>query len=141
MQSRDSIVEEARRWLGVPWLHQGRTKLGVDCAGLVVLVAKKLGLSEYDNTSYQRRALGSEFLRQFGENMDQKPVAEACPGDVLVFRDAAFPCHAAVVGERDGELTLIHAHAMRRRVVEERLGQGDWMARRVACYAFRGVED
>jgi cell wall-associated NlpC family hydrolase len=35
------IVSAARSWLGVPWRHQGRTRQGVDCAGLVVLVGRK----------------------------------------------------------------------------------------------------
>jgi len=103
-------------------------------------VAVALGLSAYDTKAYQRRTHSNEFLRHFREAMDEKPVSEAQPGDVMLFRDSAYPCHSAIIGERDGELTIIHGHAMHRKVLEERLSQGDWMQKRVACFQFRGLE-
>lgn len=33
-----AISSEARRWLGVPYVHQGRTRFGVDCIGFVICV-------------------------------------------------------------------------------------------------------
>lgn len=140
MQNRVDVIREARSWIGVRWTHQGRTRAGIDCAGLVVKVGKELGILDYDTTNYQRRMHGQDFLRHFQEHMDQKVVAEVLPGDVLLFRDKQFPCHSTIVGERNG-LTIIHAHALQRSVIEERLDQGDWMVRRVACFAFRGLED
>lgn len=32
------IASEARRWLGVPYVHQGRTRFGVDCVGFIICV-------------------------------------------------------------------------------------------------------
>lgn len=133
-------MAEARSWLGVPWAHQGRTRLGIDCAGLVIMVARGLGISEYDTTNYQRRTNGHGFLEHFRANMDQRPVADARPGDVLLFRDKQFPCHSAIVALRDGVPTIVHAHALRRMVVEEPLGQGDWLERRVVCFGYRGLD-
>lgn len=138
---RHRVVEEARGWLQVRWLHQGRTRHGIDCAGLVVMVARALGLSEYDATNYQRRTTGTLFLKHFSDNMDRKPVQNATPGDVLLFRDGAYPCHASIVAERDGALTIVHAHAPRRKVIEEELDQGDWKSKRIACFSFRGIDD
>ncbi len=122
-------------------MHQGRTRRGIDCAGLVVLVARSLGLSSYDATAYQRRTQGTKFLKHFRETLDQKPLLEALPGDVMLFRDDAYPCHSTILAQRDGIMTLVHAHATRRKVVEELLHQGDWWDRRVACFGFRGLED
>ncbi len=139
--TRSKIVDEARTWLGVKWVHQGRTRLGIDCAGLIVLVAKALDLSDYDSVAYHRTAVSTNFLNHFAPNMDSKPILDALPGDVLLFRDSAFPCHSAIVGTLHGGPSIIHAHALRRMVVEERLDQGDWLDRRVACFAFRGVGD
>lgn len=48
MATRAQIVEEARSYLGTKWLHQGRTRDGVDCAGLVACVGNALGLIAYD---------------------------------------------------------------------------------------------
>ena len=127
--------------MGIAWKHQGRTTNGIDCAGLVVLVAKELGLSGYDSTDYGRSPQPREFMHHFGDNMRKKPVADAEPGDVLLFRDRQFPCHSAIVGFKGTDLTIIHAHAARRKVVEDRLSQGDWLERRSACFEFYGVEE
>ena len=54
----DAIIAAARSWLGVPWRHQGRTRQGVHCAGLVVLVGRELGLADYDTHAYGRRTRG-----------------------------------------------------------------------------------
>ena len=49
----DAIIAAARAWLGVPWRHQGRTRQGVDCAGLVVLVGREFGLAAYDTFAFR----------------------------------------------------------------------------------------
>lgn len=54
----------------------------------------------------------------------------------MLFRDSAYPCHAAIVGVRDSKLTIIHAHASRRKVVEEPIDQADWISRAVAAFEF-----
>lgn len=141
MRNRDDIVAEARGWLGVPWKHQGRTRRGIDCAGLVILVGKALGVVDYDTTNYQRRTHSHDFLKHFRKNMKQKPITEAVPGDVILFRDKQFPCHSSIVAEIGGAMTIIHAHALRRKVIEERMDQGQWLERRVACFEYIGVEN
>lgn len=143
MLNRLNVVEEARTWLEVPWVHQGRSIYGVDCAGLIVVVAKKLGLmdAKYDKTNYQRSTTGTDFLKPFKELFDQKPILQARPGDIMLFRDAAYPCHSTIVGERRGKITIIHANRLMKKVVEEDLDQGTWLERRVACFEFRGLDN
>ncbi len=142
MPSRVDIVEEARGWLGVRWQHQGRTRLGIDCAGLIEMVGRGLALvGAVSKPNYQRRTHGTDFLDNFKEHMLQKPVDKARPGDVLLFRDNQYPCHSAIVGERGDTMTIIHAYTLKRKVLEEPIGQGDWMDRRVACFEYKGVED
>lgn len=141
MATRAQIVEEARSYLGTKWLHQGRTRDGVDCAGLVVCVGNGLGLIQYDRNDYQRNPNGSAFLHFFTEGGGvQKPITEAKPGDILVLREGTYPCHTALVGEKRGGLTIIHAFVVRHQVVEEPL-TGAWLAKRVACFQYPGVED
>lgn len=139
--NRKDVITEARKWLGVRWRHQGRTRLGIDCAGLVILVGKALGVVDYDTTNYQRRTHGTSFLQHFRMNMEEKAIVDVRPGDVLLFRDNQFPCHSTIVGEIGGALTIIHAHALLKKVLEERLDQADWMERRVACFEYRGIKD
>jgi cell wall-associated NlpC family hydrolase len=37
-----ALVAEARTWIGVPFVHQGRSRFGVDCVGLVLGVRNAL---------------------------------------------------------------------------------------------------
>lgn len=128
------VIAEARAWLGVPWRHQGRTRAGVDCVGLLVVVARALRLSDYDHTAYGRRAEGQGFVTHFRASMESVALAEARPGDVLVFAERAYPCHCGFLSERRGAAHLLHAHALRRKVIEEAYA-GEWPAR--VKFAFR----
>ena len=143
MHKRNEIVEAARQYIGVPWRHQGRQdKLGIDCAGIIVMVAKSLGYFVYDKVNYARRPNGFSFMQAFKDNMKQKPLTEMKIGDVLTFRENNYPCHCGIIGEdNEGNLTLIHAYAVKKKVWEELLEEGDWMKKRVACFEFYGVDD
>jgi hypothetical protein len=133
------IIAEARGWLGVPWRHQGRTRAGVDCAGLVVMVARALEFTDYDATGYSRRASGFDFVRHFQAAMAAVRVAEAMPGDVLVFADGAYPCHCGFLSLWQDHPHLIHAHVSRRQVVEEPY-LGEWPGSVRFAFRFHGIE-
>lgn len=137
MLNRNKIIEEARTWLGTPWRHQGRTRKGVDCVGLIVQVANSLGLnpSGYDFCGYSRHAGGLELLSHFRNNMTEKLISAALPGDVIVFRDNAYPCHVAFASERYGVIYMIHAYAIRRQVFEETFSD-EWRSKAIYCYEF-----
>lgn len=137
---RNDIVTEARKWLDVKWQHQGRSKSGVDCAGLCVVTARGLGLEVQDTTNYQRRTHGTEFLEYFRSNLVERPYVEMQCGDVIVLTEPSYPCHCGIVTERHGELYFIHAYAKRRKVVEERISE-DWRKRIVGVFSFPAVED
>jgi hypothetical protein len=101
-------------------------------------VARDLGISSYDYTSYGRRAVGQAFVHHFAENMDALRVAEAEVGDVLVFADQAYPCHCGFLTEKFEQPHLLHSHATRRKVIEEPY-IGEWPARVRFAFRFRGV--
>lgn len=134
------VVATARGYLGVPWRHQGRSRLGLDCAGLIVLTGRDLGLSDHDRTGYSRHAQGLQFVDAFREAMDPVPLSRMTPGDVLLFADEAYPCHCGIVSEARGVPHLIHAHALRRKVMEEPLS-AEWRAKLRFAFRFRGLED
>jgi cell wall-associated NlpC family hydrolase len=59
---RSAIVTAARSWLGTPYRHQHRERgVGVDCAGLVIGVARQLGIvpADFDVNGYSRQPDGS----------------------------------------------------------------------------------
>ena len=140
MAIRHIIVEAARRWLGTPFLHQGRTQgLGVDCAGLLVGVAHELGLSQFENTSYSRSPDGVTMERTLNAELDRIPFVAVRPGDVLFFSFFRHAQHLAIVTQAN-PLYIIHAHQPNDRVVEHRL-DNQWRARVRGSFCFHGVSD
>lgn len=133
------VVMEARSWLGTRFHHQGRLKsVGCDCAGLVVGVAQALGLSEFDKTDYSRLPDGEMLRAVCDANMTGIAITDVQPGDVLLFKFDQFPQHLAIVGDYPaGGLSLIHAFAPSRKVVEVRLDDV-WQQRVVAAYRLIG---
>jgi hypothetical protein len=80
------VVSAAREWIGVPFRHQGRTRDGVDCAGVVIKVAHALGLSSFDATGYRRlpAGIGQEKIEDICRR-EMIPIEEAkARGDDLV---------------------------------------------------------
>jgi len=139
MIERAVILAEARTYARTPWRHLGRNEHGIDCVGLIVAVCAALGISDYDLKTYPREPKSSEFLDHFTRGGGTRiPINAALPGDLLLFREGRYPCHVAILSERDGLPTIIHAHATRRMVLEEALIP-EWMAKRVAAIRLPGV--
>lgn len=133
----EAVVREARSWLGVRWQHQGRSRDGVDCAGLVIKVAQALGYTDFDTTDYARQATDETMLALCREHLQPVAVGAIEPGDVVVL---AFENqrHIAIVGDYPypGELSLIHAYALApHRVAETRL-DSMWAARIIGAFRF-----
>jgi cell wall-associated NlpC family hydrolase len=124
MTVREAIVAEARAWMGTPWQHQQRRKgEAVDCVGLVIGVARALGLvaPAFDVSGYVRVPDGT-LLARCAEVM--VPVARSTmqPGDVVVIATAAEPAHMGIIGDYlHGGLSVIHASTHHMKVVEHRL--------------------
>lgn len=133
----DDIVTAARALVGVPFKHQGRTRNGLDCAGLVVHVAATLGLKYTDHGGYARSP--SDGLLESA--LDMQPCLELLPnkadmqaGDVLLMRFKE-PQH---LGIYTGE-NIIHSYSTVGKVCEHRLADV-WKARIMRVYRFKGTE-
>ena len=139
MISRDDIVASARDLIGTPWRHQGRTRAGLDCVGMVVLICRERGLSDYDVAGYATDP-NFDFLRHMtaGGGLPV-PLTEAGPGDILALSEMARPCHVGIKSSRHGTDYVIHAHATRRKVLEEPLAAVLQNNRLVAAFRIPGV--
>lgn len=137
MTTRAEIVAAARSYLGVRWHHQGRNRAGLDCIGLVIAVARDLGLSDYDIGGYARVPDGKTLRATMAQQMDVLK-REPLPGDVLLFAFQRNPLHTAIVTDAPGGLGMIHAFANKRMVVEHRLDEV-WRSRIVCAFGYRGV--
>ena len=139
---RFAIVTEARRWLETPFHHQARLHgVGVDCVGLVIGVARALGLvaPDFDVAAYPRTPDGKSLMHLTDAHMTRIHEADMQPGDVVVVAFAKDPQHLGIVGDyRHGGLSIIHAHSIAGRVIETRLLFGPHM-RFVAAYSLPGV--
>ncbi len=128
----NDVVTAARGFIGVRYGHQGRGEK-LDCAGLVIQVAKIARGSSFDFTNYHRHARDESMLALCAEHLQK--VATPEPGDVLVFR-FGHQRHMGIAGDYHlGGLSLIHAYLPCRQVVEVRLDE-TWRSRLMAAYRF-----
>ena len=143
MITQDHVVCEARTWLRTPFAHQHREiGVGVDCAGLLICVARKLGIVDdcFDVSPYSRYPDG-ESLRALCERYMLRANSLAYGGVILVAWGGGAPQHLGIVGRMpDGEVSLIHAESRRHKcVIEQRLKFGRSM-RLIASYELAGVQ-
>lgn len=142
MTTRAEIVAAARALLKVPFLHQGRTREGIDCAGVVVYVAHRLNLSAFDATGYRRlpAGIGQETIEDVcRREMRQIDPATAKPGDVALFVIGKRPRHLAILGDYpQGGLSIIHAYEPAGRVTETAFDLS-WRRVLFETYALPGI--
>lgn len=139
--ARCEIVAAARRWIGTRWNHQASKRgVGTDCIGLVVGVARELGIPEaagFDASSeirgYGREPDPAMLLRACDAFLE--PCAAPVPGDILLLRFKSEPQHFAIMSGPD---YMIHAWAQARKVVENRI-DALWRSRIVRAYSYRGI--
>lgn len=136
MANKQDIVNEARKWLGTPYHHQGRVLgHGVDCIGLIVEVARALNLTDKDAMDYGRMPDGNRLISMLREHAGkEKKISEADPGDILLFRFIRQPRHVAIMTDRG----IIHAYAQFGKVVEHR-ADDRFMQQAVCAFEFPGV--
>ena len=122
MTTPAAVVAAARAHIGTRWQHQGRLPgVSLDCAGLVIVVARKLGLvpPTFDINGYTRVPDGT-MLDWCNRHMTQLQGPEL--GAVLSLIVHREPQHLGVVGDyRHGGWSLIHAASNAGRVIETRL--------------------
>jgi NlpC/P60 family putative phage cell wall peptidase len=132
--ARAAVVAAARSWIGTPYHHMADVKgAGCDCAMLLVRVYCDLGLIEaFDPRPYVKdwhlhrsdeRYLG--FLLACAH-----AVAAPLPGDVILFRYGRCYSHGGIVTIAC-PLTIVHAFAPARIVLEEEIGRNAEVAERL----------
>lgn len=146
------IVDQARTYLSVPWFHAGRSRHGLDCAGLIAVVAHDLSITDFDDVNYPPEpdpAYLTAVLERFAERQwhlifpePSDPPLEfgdlrALPGDLLQFEILGEPRHVGIYAEDSrGRGTVIHTYQSVGRVCEHAFDV-HWQRRLWAAYRFR----
>ncbi|WP_170458737.1 peptidase [Ruegeria arenilitoris] len=142
MVTAQEIVDEARGWLGTPYVHQASVKgAGTDCLGLLRGVWRSvIGREPEAVPTYSMdwsEPQGEERMWAAARrNLVERPRNFLAPGCVLLFRmrDAGVAKHLGIVSEAGAVPRFIHAYSGHG-VVENALSD-PWRRRVVACFEF-----
>lgn len=135
-------VSVARRWIGTPYRHQATCEgAGCDCLGLLRGIWRDLYGTEPESVPpYSQdwaEPQGAEvLLAAAGRWLICKPVEDAAPGDVLLFRMrvGSVAKHLGLQSETGAAPAFVHAYE-RHGVIESPL-VAPWRRRIVARFAF-----
>ena len=103
------IVEAARTLINTPYKHQGRTRYGLDCSGVIVVTAMLAGLTDsiWGETNYSRNSNNS---LQKGLERYCYPMEKLQVGTVALFKLSPIPYHCGIITNYEGDLGLLHAY-------------------------------
>jgi cell wall-associated NlpC family hydrolase len=125
------LIDNYRTWLGVRFLHQGRSRLGCDCLGYIAAGAAEIGSPVFlDNLpiNYGRdpQSLLLEKLERLTRKIDLQP---GCLVTVQ-WPNTPFASHGAIYTGT----TLLHSYQASGKVIEATYGR-QWVARTTGAWA------
>lgn len=138
MKTREEVCNKALEYLDTPFHHQGRLKgIGIDCAGLIVCIAKELDLPYADMKNYARIPDGKS-LREILKNntAKEKTLNEAQPGDILLMRFLNEPQHVALLMPNN---QIIHSYMAVDKVTIHNFDD-KWKKRVLSVYEYKNIE-
>lgn len=137
-----AVVVAARDWLGTPYVHQTSCKeAGCDCLGLLLGLWREFHGSlpapvpaytcDWSETSGEERLLDAARA-----HLTEKPLSDAAPGDILIFRmrTGSVAKHVGLQTQVDPSARFLHAYSGRG--VTEGALTPPWAKRVVARFAF-----
>ncbi|ALG90162.1 MULTISPECIES: NlpC/P60 family protein [Actibacterium] len=135
---------EARRWVGTPYRHQASVRgAGADCLGLLRGVWRALYGHEPElipayTPDWGEAGADERLWRALARHMPGKPLEQAAPGDVILFRmrARAVAKHVALQAGVGADASFVHAYSGHG--VVESPQSGPWTRRIVARFEFPG---
>lgn len=119
----------AMSYVGCPFQHMGRSRKGLDCVGLLVLVARDMGWTVKDSPHYGREPARNNNSFQLADylraNLGEPVQREPQPNDVLLLklRPRFAPAHVAMVAPHRYGIGMIHTYGEIGKVVYHRIDQ------------------
>ncbi len=142
--TRAEIQAEARQWLGVRYRKQGRSRRGIDCLGIPVMIGRRFDVPHEDRTDYHSEPdLDRLILTTFDRYLLRVNPQNLKPGMCGVFAETRLPCHAGIFTWLHDRLHIVHARLDVQKVVEQEYRPQDILPemRLIRAYDFPGVED
>lgn len=148
-----AIITSARKLVGTRFMHQGRLAKtgnhqgGVDCLGLLICVARecelrsKTGvlLADVDEFNYPHYPDEARLRQMLSLHLDEVTDDRCKEADIALFEIDGRAQHLGIIAYSDTlllppvSLTIIHAYAPARRVVEHALDEY-WRKKIVAVF-------
>jgi cell wall-associated NlpC family hydrolase len=129
----DELIAQARSWLGVPYLHQGRSRNGADCLGFLACMLAELGSRTFLDALPNNYPRNPQSILAVAAPKLATPLEVEVPGALVLFQFplTKYPSHAGIL-TRDG--TFIHTFEPVKRVVEVGY-RAPWPARARSVWA------
>lgn len=133
-------IDRARSLIGTPFVHQGRSSVGIDCVGLVCFaveypVEKIPPYGRDPNKGYLEKAMVAAFGEPFFKGVCEKelPFKE---GDIVAMQYSGPVRHVGIIANcaKYNVLNLIHTDSIFGEVTEHELSE-KWLSR--IKYAWR----
>jgi len=127
------IFSIARACVGSPFRHQGRNPAhGLDCIGLIIYVAKTIGLEDFGHKEYKKIPEKHALSRHAkAAGFAHCPKSEIKSGNILILKFGKYLEHAAIISDRG----IIHACEKYGKVVEHGLDES-WRSRIISVHTF-----
>lgn len=142
MPNAQDLINEARSWIGTRFSHQASVRgVGTDCLGFIAGVARETGAVAAETlaalpTDYGREPASAE-MRAFALRwLDEVPVTEMSPGDIVFFAIEDRVRHIGMLTDYG----IIHCLPNDLGVREHRL-DSRFRARIKWAFRFRGLAD
>lgn len=140
--SGNAALTEARRWIGTPYVHQASVKgAGTDCLGLLRGVWRHLYGQEPEtvpaySADWAEPQKDEVLWAAAQRHLQVKPLTDAAPGDVLLFRmrRGGIAKHVGLQGFIGTAPSFVHAFAGH--AVLESPFSSPWRRRVVARFEF-----
>ena len=127
------LPDEARKWLGTPYKHQGRQiHRGVNCLGLVAEAMKAAGHKVNDRIDYSRYPSGNLLITGLASQLKEVSLDEIDSGDILVMAQRTQANHVMIYDHQSK--TVIHSYFRCGCVVEQPIKLYEGMIKKAFRY-------
>lgn len=140
------LITTAKEYIGVPFLHQGKDRRGLDCIGLMMCTARAHGyLIDVDPGTYNSVFSGRLFVRRMDTHLDRVN-GEWQDGDIALFssgmsggRNIDRVRHCGFLYRKKGLWYMIHAYNPQQKVMDNRVDDM-WMKLLFQVYRLKREE-